>query len=140
MSRSFSGDFKRTDSLTGKELKTNASVDFSLMLNGTFDKKTGSGEASLTASFSFRSDDVSESAGFMGKASLVCPYGDLPKHHIDFASYTSDEMDLAYFDAVKDEALAVVFDTMDANQPLGVSSDNPNLAYTQIIFVLVPDR
>ncbi|MBR0087123.1 MAG: hypothetical protein IJL98_05225 [Lachnospiraceae bacterium] len=49
-------------------------------------------------------------------------------------------MDLAYFDAVKDEALAVVFDTMDANQPLGVSSDNPNLAYTQIIFVLVPDR
>ena len=140
VSRSFSGDFIRTDSLSGKELKTNAAVDFSLMLNGTFDPGTGTGDVNLSAVFSLRSDDVSESAGFSGKASLVCPYGDLPKHNIDFADHTADEMDLAYFDAVKDEAIAVIFDTTDADQPLKVSSDNPNLAYTQIIFVLVPDR
>ena len=140
VSGSFSGDYKRTDSLTGKELQTNASAEFSLMFKGSFDNKTGTGSASLTCSFAFRSGDVSESAVFNGKASLVCRYRDLKEHNIDYADYAADKLDLAYFDAVGEEALALVFDTMDEKQPFSVSSDNPNAAYSQIIFILVPDR
>ena len=131
----------RTETFEFEGRRTEASIEYSLTLTGSFDRKTGTGKAGLMGNVSFRSGEVYEWAVFDGKACMVCTFNALPEHGVDYNKIAADPADVTYFSAVGDETVVIFFSAADETQPLNVSSGNTNaVPYMMFYFVLVPEK
>lgn len=131
----------QTKTFEWQDRRTEAGLEYSLTLTGSFDRKTGTGSASLTGNVSFRSGEVYEWAVFSGKACMVCTFNALPEHGVDYNNIAADPADVTYFETFGDETVVIFFSAADEAQPLSVSSGNTNAEpYMMFYFVLVPEK